>query len=411
MTRADSLAGRIVLIFSHCAGMLDLVALPIWVGVLMAGYRLDPQAAGGLVTLYLLAAVTASAVFAPRSNRINGRLGATLGFGAAALAFLAAASSGGGPALALLHVVGGFAAGTGLSFTHNAIGRSANPHRLFSVVSMALGIFSAFFLGLVPPIVLARGSAALFEAFAGVMAVACLAAAIAFPSAGAASSIRQVIHGDSDNTSISNGGNGNRAGAGMPRAVWFCVAGVSCLALVQSMMFSFIQRIGVDHGLPADRIAAVLITIGALAIFAPALAALLEKRLRARAVMVGGACAQALLAVVISSSTGLWPYALCGVLLLTVMLFTHSFAFGELARLDRSGRAVAATPAMLMLGAALGPVLGGTLVRASGYGALGLAALVIDLIALCLFLLLLSSRKMPASEHRLDDPRISRAPS
>jgi hypothetical protein len=40
-----------------------------------------------------------------------------------------------------------------------------------------------------------------------------------------------------------------------------------------------------------------------------------------------------------------------------VMIFTHTFAFGLLARLDLSGRAMAATPAMLMIGAAIGPIL------------------------------------------------------
>ena len=42
---------------------------------------------------------------------------------------------------------------------------------------------------------------------------------------------------------------------------------------------------------------------------------------------------------------------------------------------------MAATPAMLMVGAAIGPVLGGTLVKAAGYGSLGLAALLIGCVA------------------------------
>lgn len=385
MSGADGRSGRMVLIASHCAGMLDLVALPVWVGVLMTGWRLDPQTAGGLVTLYLLGAVSASAVFAPRFNRIDARLGAAAGFGCAALAFLVAATTRSTTELALLHVAGGFAAGTGLSFTHGTIGRSANPHRLFSVVSMALGIFSAFFLGSVPPMVSAWGEPALFRVFAAVLGFACLAAALAFPAPAREPATGRTLRA---------------AAAPMPRSVWFCVAGVSCLALVQSMLFSFIQRMGVDRGFGVDQIAAVLVSIGALAVFAPALAALTEKRLNARAVVIGGAIAQASLALVISRSSGLAPYAACGVLLLTVMLFTHSFAFGELARLDSTGRAVAATPAMLMLGAAVGPLLGGTLIKSTGYGALGFAALGIDLVALGMFLLLLGSARAHAATKR-----------
>jgi predicted MFS family arabinose efflux permease len=40
---------------------------------------------------------------------------------------------------------------------------------------------------------------------------------------------------------------------------------------------------------------------------------------------------------------------------------------------------------MLMFGAAIGPILGGTLVKAWGYGSLGLAALVIDGLAMYAF--------------------------
>lgn len=37
---------------AHCAGMVDLVALPVWVGTLIGAYRLDPQKAGLLATLF-----------------------------------------------------------------------------------------------------------------------------------------------------------------------------------------------------------------------------------------------------------------------------------------------------------------------------------------------------------------------
>ena len=68
-----------------------------------------------------------------------------------------------------------------------------------------------------------------------------------------------------------------------------------------------------------------------------------------------------------------------------VQIFTHTFAFGLLARLDPTGRAVAATPAMLMIGAALGPVVGGALGQNLGYGALGIAAVIVALLSIGFF--------------------------
>jgi hypothetical protein len=46
---------------------------------------------------------------------------------------------------------------------------------------------------------------------------------------------------------------------------------------------------------------------------------------------------------------------------------------------------VAATPAMLMIGAALGPIVGGVLGENFGFGALGFAAVLVALIAIAFF--------------------------
>ena len=57
VTKTESRPGRSALMVAHCAGMVDLVALPVWVGTLIANSGLDPQQAGGLVTLFLEGAV------------------------------------------------------------------------------------------------------------------------------------------------------------------------------------------------------------------------------------------------------------------------------------------------------------------------------------------------------------------
>ena len=101
-----------------------------------------------------------------------------------------------------------------------------------------------------------------------------------------------------------------------------------------------------------------------------------------------GPLVQGVLAMVIASSDALAPFAVAASVFVAVMLFTHTFAFGTLARLDITGRVVAATPAMVMIGSAIGPVLGGTLVKLSGYGAIGVAAALIDAVAFVCFWML-----------------------
>ena len=45
-TSTESWPGRIALMVAHCAGMVDLVALPVWVGALIAQYQFLAAAGG-----------------------------------------------------------------------------------------------------------------------------------------------------------------------------------------------------------------------------------------------------------------------------------------------------------------------------------------------------------------------------
>jgi predicted MFS family arabinose efflux permease len=157
------------------------------------------------------------------------------------------------------------------------------------------------------------------------------------------------------------------------------------MALIQAMVFSFFERIGADRGFGLEAVTAVLIVLGFVNLFPAPLAAVLEKRLSAEKVVLAGPVLQAVLALTITLSATFVPYAAAGAVFVSVMIFTHTFAFGLLSRLDSSGRALAATPAMLMVGAAIGPVLGGTLVKSSGYPAIGIAACVFAVLAVALF--------------------------
>jgi len=361
MSRTDSWTGRIALMVAHCAGMVDLVALPVWVGTLIARYGLNPQQAGGLATLFLAGAVVASAVLAPRFQRLRTRAVASGGFAAAAAGFVGVSLTQDYAAMAVLHALSGVAAGAALSVTHGTIARSARPHRLFAIVGMALGVFAIVFLGATPPLVAAAGGPALFLVFGGVMAAAAAVSALAFPAAGATAGAPARA----------------AAPAPLPRAVWAGIAGIAAMALVQAMTFSFLERVGSDRGFGLAAVTGVLIALGIVNLFPAALAALLERRWTARRVLLAGPVLQALLVVVIMNTRAFAPFAAAASVFAAVMIFTHTFAFGLLARLDTSGRAMAATPAMLMIGAAIGPVLGGTLVKALGYGSLGIAALVI----------------------------------
>ena len=362
-TRSTSTLGHVALIVAHCAGMVDLVALPVWVGTLIQHYKLDPQQAGGLVTLFLIGAVVSSVFLASRFQRVKGRWVAAGGYALAAACFGTLSQPLDYATMAMLHAAGGLAAGAALSVTHGTIARSLNPHLKFALVGVGLGVFAVVFLGASPKIIAEAGGYMLFALFGAVMLLASLVCAVGFPEP------------EREPTAV------GAPVARIPRAVWFGIVGISAMALVQSMTFSFLERVGADRGHSLNLITGVLVVMGLVNLLPAALAAMLEKRWNARSVLLAGPVIQVLLAAVIMNAPSFYPYAAAASVFAAVMIFTHTFAFGLLARLEPSGRAMAATPAMLMVGAAIGPVLGGTLVKTAGYGSLGLAALLIGGVA------------------------------
>jgi predicted MFS family arabinose efflux permease len=361
--------GVFALMVAHCAGMLDLVALPVWVGTLVARYGFDPQEAGGLATLFLVGASVASVWFAPRFNRLNAKWATVAGFGLAALAFVLSSWQAAFPVLAVLHLAGGLAAGTALSFTHGTMGHAANPHRVFAWAGLAIGIFGILFMGATPAVVETFGGPALFIVFAGVMAAAMLAALLFFPAPAA---------------TIAAAGKG----ASLPplrRAAWLTIAAVALLAMAQAITLSFFERIGMARGFGRELVTLALVIYGVVTLFPAPLAGLLEKRIAATTVVCTVPLLQAVFAMVITHTSSYALYAASGALMAFTIIFSHTFAFGLLARLDPTGRAVAGTPAMLMVGAAIAPFLGGTLVKFIGFEAIGYAVIVMVALELVLF--------------------------
>ncbi len=372
MNTADNFRGQAVLALAHVAGMIDMVALPLWIGALMQYYKYSPAQAGITVTLFLLGVVVSSIVLAPRFNRLPRRMAATLGFVVATTSFAAMCAL---PvavqsfqALAALHVVAGLGVGSALTFTHGAMGRSSNPHRSWAIANVALGVFAVFFLGGIPQLMVHFGATVFFAVVASTMGIAAVVVACMFPTAP----------------------NGDEAGPGVatiaikavPKSAWFVIAVIMCLTLNQAMVFSFVERIGAERGFGIDRVHAVLIALGLVNLTPGVLAALLEKKWSPVAVGIAGPVGQAVLAVVMSSSVVFGFYAVAAALYVFMVIFTHTFLFGLLSKLDVSGRAAAATPAMMMVGSCIGPALGGAIVQGVGYPGLGWAACVVALIAI-----------------------------
>jgi predicted MFS family arabinose efflux permease len=157
----------------------------------------------------------------------------------------------------------------------------------------------------------------------------------------------------------------------LSHGVWFAMVGTSLLTLSHSTMLSFLEPIGLAHGFSTGQVMSVLLAIGLVNMLPGLLAALLERKVSARAVMIAGPVLQGALGFMLTQSMVFGAYAFAGVIFPAVIIFTHTFVFAFLARHDPSTRAVAATPVMAMTGSAIGPLLGGAVAHHFGYESLG----------------------------------------
>lgn len=360
----DGIPGRIALVAGHCAGLMDIVSLPVWVGMVLIGQLgLQPQLAGALATLFLAAVVLSSLCFAPRLHRLRRERITPAAYALASLCFVGMMFSRDYAALAGLHGVAGLAVGCGLSITHGTMGASTNPHRLAAIAFTALAVLAIAFFGVLPPLVQRLGANAFFATMAGIMAVAALCTLIAFPA----------------NWKLARPA--ALPGTRLPPQVWFGMAGVSLMTLNHSMVFGFIERIGGWHGYTAAQIGMVLVVSGIANLFPSAMAGFLDRRWSAAAVVCIGPLVQAVAGLLVTQGNSFGMYVFAASMLIGVLAFTQIFAFGLLARQDPTGRVVASSPVMIMTGSAGGPLLGGVVAQHLGYGSLGWAALAIGLLA------------------------------
>ena len=347
--------------------MIDLAALPLWMEVLITDYGLGPQRSGALVSMFLLAAVASCLFFAPRFGRVGGAKATFAGYMLGAIAFAVSANTTTFILLCASYLVGGAAVGCALSVTHGTIGRSANAHRLFATAGAAFGFFAIGFFSVAPYLTARFGGGALFWLFAAVMAVAALLCVVAFPRPVPGSAML------------------DRHREPLESRVWLAIFGVSGMALTQALIASFLQRIGLERGFGVEHVNTVLLVGAVLTLFPAPLAGWLQGRLSTRTVVIGGPAVQVALALAITQGTPFWTYALAGSLLTSTQIFVHTFAFGLIARTDGTGRATAATPAMLMTGSALGPFLAGSLASGLGHPTLGYCAVGIGFVAMVCF--------------------------
>lgn len=370
MVMIDSLKGKIVLMTAHVAGMIDFVALPIWVGVLMPYYHLNPQAAGALVTLFLAGIVVSNLVFGPKLNKVNARIVTPIGYSIAAAAFMALSFVDSYLLMAILHMVAGIGAGCGLTFTHGTIGKSKNPHRLFGIMGLGMGIFGILYFGFVPRLITEFGASVFFRIFSGLMVIATIATAVAFPT---------VIVKADENIQV-------LPVKKIPKVIWIAIVGMIFMSITHATVFSFVERIGFQNNFSQEQIYTLFLALGTITIIPSIISFFVQDKFNPFNVIILGPIIQLAAILVVTNLKIFEAFSIATALMPCIFIFTHIFFFGLLSKLETSGRAASFTPSILMIGSAIGPILGGTFAHLFNYQVLGFIAMITVIIAVYCFI-------------------------
>lgn len=373
----NSKQSLIALVAGHISGLIFLVCLPLWITALTTGYSYSPSQAGLLPTTFLVGAVITSLITSIKFSAISSRLLAPSCFAISAVAFYVIKQTPDYFTLLILHFIAGASLGIGISIVHGTMGGTQNAHKTFAIAGFGLGVGSIAILAIVPQLTATIGYGSFFLCFSILCTFTSVVMFIFMPTPS-----RKVI--------------AKRPSSSMPLTVYFAILGLIGMGFIQNMVFSFLVEVGYARAFYPISIERMLIALGVINLFPPIFAALLQTRFSALRVAKIGCVLMGLIGVCIFTATNFWVYAIPACCFVGVMIFCHTFIFGFMAKHDASGRSVSATPAILMAGAALAPIVAGLLVEHLGYHAIAYAC--IALIVFCLAMFTLASHYLEYSQ-------------
>lgn len=333
----------------NAVGFSGSSAIPLWVAAMIKIGRLSTVQVGWLASgeLFCLAAsVLAISVWAKAAQPRRVAVAAA----AAIVTFNAIAML---PALGALvagRLLSGLAMGALLSSVTRLAARRPDAQRVLALMQAAM-VLQVSVLFFVSPTLIGRfGPAGLFAILAAAGAVA-LATLSVLPD--------------------------DNAGAGAARTArgrWLAPL-VACLALAlvftgQNCVWTYIVLIGNALGIDSHMLGSVLAIVPPLAMLGPLAAHALGERAGLLGPLLLGSALLAFDAFLLVAARSPVQFCIYAALLNVLILFCVPYAITFVSRLDASGRFASAAPAFMMIGGAISPTLGGTVLEMRGFATL-----------------------------------------
>ena len=359
----------------NSTGLSVALSIPLWIPDFPARVGLGPWSGGAAATTELAAATLANILWSAFVPRYPPRWVAAALALILALAQQAAASSLPMAAFGGL-AVAGLGAGSLLAIFNKQVAHTDTPHRGFAILAFLHVVFQVLFFVAAPRLQARYGPNILFNFLSVVDLIGCFLT-VFLPRGRRFSASAAII----------------RPTGGISVLGLLGLIGLAVLLMGHEALSAYLVRLGQPLNLTRLQVGSIFALASAVGLGGTVLAGILPAKAGYARLIVAAILGVALLDASMSVVRSPVLFAAAFVMIQTFLVFSAPRIFSYLAVLDRTGRTAGMSPASLLVGSALGPIL------ASAVGAprviewVPLAACASSAISLLIFVLIGATRK------------------
>ena len=344
------------ILFVVCCGFSSQMVMPLWVGAIIEGLALTEDAAGRVGSVEFMAVAVVSVIVALNIRRCPTRPTVLVGVMLLVLGNFASAFATDEATLLLARLICGLGKGLVVAIVFGLVAGSARPTRAFATLNIVYALFATFFYLTVPYAIQWNGAAGAFTAMGGVA----VAGAMFMPLFPTERLERSQM-------------SGLRLTA-IPRFGLLAFAGLVIVWTGHNVIWTFIERLGVNVGLDVSDVGQGLSIAALLTIGGPLLARILDVRFGIGPPLYAAITLKILAVLLLGFFATPAIYTVAVPAFLVLSLFITPYIMGTLSLADPDGRLAAASSAAMTAGSSLGALIGGMALSGAGYGGLSLVA-------------------------------------
>jgi predicted MFS family arabinose efflux permease len=369
-------------------GALISSTMPMVIGTMATTFSFSESELGDIIAVFNLTFTLIAIASLFFLRRINWKFAAFLGSAVAVASLLAVTLTSSYQSITILFGVMGIGIGGLYALGMVVMGDSENPDRAFGVKLGLEALPSTMLLLVLPVFVIPQYG---FTGMAYAMAATCLLIGLfsgALPSRGVKSNTVP-------STKLAPVGSPILKLSSAPFAL-------SLLTLAAGIVFfsgiiatwAFLEIIGTDKGLAADRVGVIL----ALAMISSAVgafvAAWLGNRFGRNWPLIAIIVVNIVSLIVIWKSASVTSFGVGAILFTFCVNYGLAYFFGLSAEVDISGRFVALSATTLSIGGVIGPALGGRMMESQGFEAVLMFSAVCSILSLALYMIVVRTRSL-----------------